>query len=73
MTGRLFEIIYYLLERKTTTAKELSDYFEVSMRTIYRDVNKLIVTGIPIYLLQGKNGGISIDENYILDKTLLSS
>lgn len=73
MKGRLFEIIYYLLDKKTTTARELAEYFEVSIRTIYRDIDKLLVAGIPIESTQGKNGGISIDKNYVLDKTLLSS
>ncbi|MEG0277258.1 MAG: YafY family protein [Coprobacillus sp.] len=73
MKGRLFEILYYLLEKKNTTAQELAEYFEVSVRTIYRDIDKLLVAKIPIQTTQGKNGGISIDENYVLDKTLLSS
>lgn len=69
---RLLELLYYLLEVKETTAKELSQYFEVSLRTIYRDLDRLIVAGIPIQTRQGKNGGVSIDSHYILDKYILN-
>lgn len=47
--NRLFEIVYILLERSTVTAKELAARFEVSQRTIYRDVETLSQTGIPIF------------------------
>lgn len=70
--GRLFEILYYLMRVKKTTAKELSEHFEVSVRTIYRDLDRLLVAGIPIETTQGANGGISIDEHYVLDKSLLN-
>lgn len=69
---RLFGIIYILLSRKMITAKELADYFEVSMRTIYRDVETLSLLNIPIYMNKGKNGGIGLLENYKFDKTLLT-
>lgn len=69
---RLFQIIYLLLERKTITAKELAEKFEVSTRTIYRDIEVLSAARIPIYTSKGKNGGICILDNYILDKSLLS-
>ncbi len=69
---RLLEILYYLLDVKKTTAKELAQHFEVSLRTIYRDLDRLIVAGIPIQSRQGKNGGISIDEHYVLDKYVLN-
>lgn len=67
--SRLFETIYYLIEHKQTTAKELADYFEVSIRTIYRDLDRLLAAGFPINTLQGSNGGISIDEKFIVEKT----
>ncbi len=69
---RLFEIVYILIAKKNVTSEELAKHFEVSVRTIYRDINTLCEAGIPIYSKQGKNGGISIVESYILDKTLLS-
>ncbi len=70
--NRRFEIIYILLNKKSVTAKELAEYFEVSVRTIYRDIDTLSMAGIPIYATQGKGGGISLLENYIFDKSVLS-
>lgn len=70
--NRLFGIIYLLLSRDGMTAKELSDYFEVSVRTIYRDIDLLSSLNIPIYASKGKNGGIHILENYKLDKAILT-
>lgn len=69
---RLFALLYLLLERGTMTAPELSRDLEVSVRTIYRDVEALSMAGVPIYALQGKGGGISLLPGYIFDKTLLS-
>jgi len=70
--NRLFEMIYLLLEKKFMTANELAEHFEVSVRTIYRDIDTLSLAGIPIYALQGKGGGISLLEHYVLDKSVLS-
>lgn len=70
--NRLFEIIYMLLERKTITAKELAEKFEVSTRTIYRDIDILSLAGIPIYASKGKGGGIGLLDDFVLDKSILS-
>ena len=70
--NRLFEIVYILLNKKTITAKELSEHFEVSVRTIYRDVETLSIAGIPIYTSKGKGGGISLIEDFVLNKSVLS-
>lgn len=70
--GRLFEILYYLIDVKQTTAKQLAEHFEVSTRTIYRDLDRLLVAGIPITSTQGMGGGISIDSQFVFDKTLLN-
>lgn len=70
--NRLFETIYILLDKKTTTAKKLAERFEVSERTIYRDIETLSSAGIPIYASQGKGGGISLLDDYVLDKSILS-
>lgn len=70
--SRLFQIVYILLEKGTTTANELAERFEVSARTIYRDVEALSQAGIPIYASQGKGGGISLADRFILNKSLLS-
>jgi predicted DNA-binding transcriptional regulator YafY len=70
--NRLIEIITILLNRKTVTAKELADRFEVSVRTIYRDVDALSLAGVPVYTNRGNGGGISLLEDYTLNKTLFS-
>lgn len=72
MVSRLFQIVYLLIEKPHMTAKELAERFEVSERTIYRDVNKLAIAGIPVYTNQGKNGGISLLPDYVPDKTVLT-
>ena len=70
--NRLFRILYYILEKGKVTASELADKFEVSVRTIYRDIDSISSAGIPIYALQGKGGGIEIAEDFVLSKSLLS-
>lgn len=70
--NRLFEIVYILTYKKEIKAKELAKHFEVSTRTIYRDIDKLLEVGIPIYTNKGKGGGIYILDNYVLNKSLLT-
>ena len=70
--SRLFKIVYYILENGRITAPELAEKFEVSVRTIYRDIDVISSAGIPIYVTTGRNGGIQILENYVLDKALFS-
>jgi len=72
VNNRLFEIVYILLQKKKTTAKELADRFEVSTRTIYRDIETLSRANIPIYANKGKDGGIALLDEYVLNKTILS-
>ncbi len=70
--NRLFEMVYILLNKKNVTAKELAEHFEVSIRTVYRDIETLTFAGIPVYSSRGKNGGIRLLESYVLNKTLIS-
>lgn len=72
MLNRLLGIIYILINRGTVTASELSQRFEVSVRTIYRDVDTLSMAGIPIYTKKGKHGGICLTEQFVLDKMLVT-
>lgn len=72
VNNRLFEIVYILLQKKKVTAKELADRFEVSTRTIYRDIETLSMANIPIYASKGKDGGIGILDEYVLNRTILS-
>lgn len=69
---RLFAITNILIRKGCVTAKELADEFNVSIRTIYRDIDVLSANGIPVYTTQGKGGGISIIDGYTIDRTLLS-
>jgi len=70
--NRLLEIVYILLRQKTVTAKELAARFEVSQRTIYRDIDTLSLAGIPVYTEKGKGGGISLLPEFVLSKSILS-
>ena len=72
VNNRLFEIVYILMQKKKITAKELADRFDVSTRTIYRDIEILSRANIPIYSSKGKDGGIGLLEEYVLNKTILS-
>ena len=69
---RLIGILSILLQRESITAPELAEHFEVSRRTINRDVEALCQAGIPIVTRQGAGGGISIMEGYRMDRTVLS-
>ncbi len=64
---RLISIITCLLQNEKLTAQELAQKFEVSHRTILRDIDSLSLAGIPIVTSQGNNGGISIMDGYKLD------
>ncbi|HBV85606.1 MAG TPA: YafY family transcriptional regulator [Desulfosporosinus sp.] len=70
--NRLFEIVYILLDKKAVTAKELAERFEVSTRTIYRDIETLSSSGIPVYMSKGKGGGISLLPDFVLNKAVIT-
>ncbi|MBQ9140267.1 MAG: YafY family transcriptional regulator [Lachnospiraceae bacterium] len=72
MINRLISIIYILMNKGTVTANELAERFEVSVRTIYRDIDALSMAGIPVYAKKGKNGGISLTEQFVLNKLLIT-
>ncbi|MEF9970947.1 MAG: HTH domain-containing protein [Oscillospiraceae bacterium] len=62
--GRQLEILIHLLKSKKTTYKELAERFEVSTKTIERDINRLSAMGIPVFCTQGAGGGVQLDESY---------
>lgn len=70
--SRLFKILYHLLDKGQATAPELAERFEVSVRTIYRDIDALSGAGIPVYTEAGRNGGIHLLNDFVLDKAVLS-
>lgn len=70
--NRLLEMIILLLNKGTITAGELSDRFQVSVRTIYRDIDILSTSGVPVVMTRGNGGGISLLEEYSLSKVMIS-
>jgi predicted DNA-binding transcriptional regulator YafY len=70
--NRLLEITTILLNKKTVTAAELAERFGVSTRTIYRDIDVLSASGVPVYCAQGARGGISILEGYTVNRAVIS-
>lgn len=69
---RLLAIVMLLLNRKKASAAELAEYFEVSPRTVYRDIEAICQAGIPVVSFQGVDGGFSILDNFKLDKNLFT-
>ena len=71
-SSRLFQIVYELMSGERMTAPELARRLEVSVRTIYRDVEALCQAGVPIATGQGQGGGIRLMDGFVLDLTLMS-
>lgn len=71
--SRLFKILYYLINHNPSSAVDLAKKFEVSVRTIYRDIDALSQANIPIYTKPGRNGGIYLMDDFILNKAILSN
>ena len=71
-SSRLFQIVYELMSGERMTAPELARRLEVSVRTIYRDVEALCQAGVPIATGQGQGGGIRLMDGFVLDRTLMS-
>lgn len=71
--SRYFKIMYYLLDRKMVKAAELAKEFGVSTRTIYRDIDALSEAGVPVYAAPGRDGGIYLMRDFVLDKEVLSA
>ncbi|TWI76752.1 putative DNA-binding transcriptional regulator YafY [Desulfobotulus alkaliphilus] len=67
-TDRLLAIVLYLINRKKATARELARHFEVSHRTIQRDMDSLALAGIPIYADRGSEGGYRILDTCTVDR-----
>jgi len=70
--NRLLEITLILLNKKTVTAGDLATRFGVSTRTIYRDIDELSSAGVPVFTNKGSGGGISLLENFAINKALLT-
>lgn len=70
---RLVSIIMILLNKERIGAQELADMFEVSPRTIYRDIDAINMAGIPIRSISGVGGGFEIMQNYKIEKNVFST
>ncbi|MGC5327293.1 helix-turn-helix transcriptional regulator [Brevibacillus sp. SYSU BS000544] len=70
---RLISIVYKLLNHDVLSASMLAEEFQVSQRTIYRDIDAICAAGIPVISYQGTNGGYGIMDGYKMDKSLLGS
>ncbi|BBI33019.1 helix-turn-helix transcriptional regulator [Cohnella abietis] len=70
---RLLAIVIMLVNRRMIQAKELADHFEVSVRTIYRDIDVINQAGIPVISYQGAGGGIGLSDGYRLDRNVLTN
>jgi len=69
---RLLSIVMLLLTNKRIGAQELAERFEVSLRTIYRDLETINAAGIPIVSFSGPNGGYEIMEQYHIDRQMVT-
>ncbi|HEX3039616.1 MAG TPA: YafY family protein [Caproiciproducens sp.] len=70
---RLVSIIMILLEKERIGAQELADMFEVSPRTIYRDIEAINMAGIPVRSMSGVGGGFEIMQEYKMDRKVFST
>ena len=73
MKGRHLELLLFLMRNKKATYKSLAKYFDVSTKTIERDISYLESIGIPVYCLQGAGGGVFIDPKYKLSKSFFTN
>jgi predicted DNA-binding transcriptional regulator YafY len=71
--NRLLEITLRLLNKDTVTARELSERFGVSTRTIYRDIDELSAAGVPVFTNKGSGGGISLLDGFTINRAALTA
>ncbi|CEN90219.1 helix-turn-helix transcriptional regulator [Paraclostridium sordellii] len=70
---RLIELFFLLLKSDRLSTREIAQHFNVSVKTIQRDLDKLTVLGIPVIIHRGINGGVEIEKTYSLKKGVLNN
>ena len=71
-SDRVMSVLMVLLEGKRVRAQDLADRLEVSVRTVYRDIDTLCAAGIPVRSIGGAKGGVELMPGYRLDGRLIS-
>ena len=72
MKQRHFKVLIYLLRHKDTTYSDLAREFDVSKKTIERDIDCLSSLGVPVYCTQGVGGGVHLDKSYQFGNSFFS-
>lgn len=72
MRSRQLEILLYLMETKKSTYAELADHFEVSKKTIMRDIDKISGMGVPVYTQPGYEGGVFLAPDYRFNRSFFT-
>ena len=65
-------MVFKLMRGERVTAKDFADEFEISVRTVYRYIDKISAGGVPLITINGKNGGVEIDKKYKVDANFLT-
>lgn len=73
MRSRQLEIILYLMERKKSTYAELAERFEVSKKTVMRDIDKISCMGVPVYTQPGYEGGVFLSPDYRFSRSFFTA
>lgn len=73
MRSRQLEILLYLMETKKSTYTELANHFEVSKKTIMRDIDKISGIGVPVYTQPGYEGGVFLAPHYRFNRSFFTA
>ena len=73
MRSRQLEILLYLMERKKSTYAELAQHYEVSKKTIMRDIDKISDMGVPVYTQPGYEGGVFLAPGYRFSRSFFTA
>lgn len=68
----MLKILFLLLSRKKVSAKYIADRYEISLRTVYRYIDELSLSDVPIYNVRGRNGGYAISDSYKIPANFLT-